>query len=441
MKARSRIGIRDVRALAPGEIVWDGSVTGFGARRQASSTVTYVLKYRTKEGRQRFHKIGLHSSPWTPEMARNEATRLLGDVIKGGDPGIDRVVSRSVTTVAELCDQYLAEAEAGRLLTRRKIAKKESTLISDRGRIARHIKPILGRMTVAAVMADDVEAMMHSISEGITAATTKTKPRGVSVVRGGRGVATRTVGLLGAIFTYAVRKKFRVDNPVRGVMRFADGRRERRLTDQEYRAIGTALENAAIEDMRAAVIAATKFIILTGWRRGEVLGLKWSEIDLDRRTARLTDTKTGFSMRALPTVACTVLRTLDQTGDLAFPNKVGKVMVGYRKSWLKIAKLGDLPGDITPHVLRHSFASLAGDFGYSEATIATLIGHKGHSITSRYVHTADAVLLAAVDAVANATWKLMAQHNLNSGSDQAQPRLRLDRPDIGSAMWDEITSL
>src|SRR6202162_2485971 len=140
-------------------------------------------------------------------------------------------------------------------------------------------------------------------------------------------------------------------------------------------------------------------------------------------------------------VACTVLRTLDRTGDLVFPNKVGEIMVGYRKSWLKLAKLGDLPGDITPHVLRHSFASLAGDLGYSEVTIATLIGHKGHSITSRYVHTADAVLLAAVDAVANATWKLMGQPNLKSNSDQTQPRLRPDRPDIGSAVWDGITSL
>jgi integrase len=441
MRVSSRIGIRDVRALAPGEIVWDGSVTGFGARRQTGTMVTYVLKYRTKEGRQRFHKIGLHGSPWTPETARNEAIRLLGDIIKGGDPGADKVVSRSAMTMAELCDLYLAEAESGRLLTRRKIAKKESTLISDRGRIARHIKPILGRMTVVAVTADDVESMMHAISEGTTAATTKTKPRGVSVVRGGRGVATRTVGLLGAIFTYAIRKKFRADNPVRGVMRFADGRRQRRLTDLEYRAIGTAFENAVVEDMRKEVIAATKFMILTGWRRGEVLGLRWSDIDLDRRTARLTDTKTGFSMRALPTVACTVLRTLDQIGDLAFPNKVGEIMVGYRKSWLKIAKLGNLPGAITPHVLRHSFASLAGDLGYSEGTIATLIGHKGHSITSRYVHTADAVLLAAVDAVANATWKLMGQPNLNLASDQPQPRLQSDQHRHRSAMWDEITSL
>jgi hypothetical protein len=92
-------------------------------------------------------------------------------------------------------------------------------------------------------------------------------------------------------------------------------------------------------------------------------------------------------------------------------------------------------------VPRHSFASLAGDLGYSEATIATLIGHKGHSITSRYVHTADTVLLAAVDAVADRTMKLMAQPNLKSESDQAQPQLQSDRHRHGSAMWDGITSL
>jgi integrase len=62
---------------------------------------------------------------------------------------------------------------------------------------------------------------------------------------------------------------------------------------------------------------------------------------------------------------------------------------------------------VTPHVLRHSFASLAGDLGYSEPTIAALIGHKGHTVTSRYVHAADAVLLAAADAVADRTRALL----------------------------------
>jgi integrase len=64
---------------------------------------------------------------------------------------------------------------------------------------------------------------------------------------------------------------------------------------------------------------------------------------------------------------------------------------------------------VTPHTLRHSFASLASDLGYSEPTVATLIGHKGHSITSRYVHAADEVLLAAADAVADRTLTLMGE--------------------------------
>jgi integrase len=63
---------------------------------------------------------------------------------------------------------------------------------------------------------------------------------------------------------------------------------------------------------------------------------------------------------------------------------------------------------VTPHTLRHSFASLAGDIGYSETTIAALVGHKGRSITSRYIHSADAILLAAADAVADRTLALMA---------------------------------
>jgi integrase len=84
-------------------------------------------------------------------------------------------------------------------------------------------------------------------------------------------------------------------------------------------------------------------------------------------------------------------------------------MTGFPKFWAKIAELGELPADVTPHTLRHSYASLAGDLGFSEPTIAALIGHRGHSITSRYVHTADAILLAAADAVANRTSDLMGE--------------------------------
>jgi integrase len=158
-----------------------------------------------------------------------------------------------------------------------------------------------------------------------------------------------------------------------------------------------------------------RFLALTGWRSGEALALRWNAVDLARRTATLsattsTDTKTGRSVRPLSHAACDVLRRLAKTGPLVFPATRGDgLMSGFRKLWNKIAALGALPADVTPHVLRHSFASLAGDLGYSEPTIAALIGHKGQTVTSRYVHAADAVLLAAADAVARRTVELMGE--------------------------------
>jgi hypothetical protein len=82
---------------------------------------------------------------------------------------------------------------------------------------------------------------------------------------------------------------------------------------------------------------------------------------------------------------------------------------------------------------RSDFASLAAHLSYNEPTISSLLGHRTHRGTSRYVHSADTVLVAAADAVAHATMNLMA-------SDQAQPQLR-DRRRDGSVVWDEFTVL
>jgi integrase len=410
---RKRIGLREVRALPPGQTIWDAAVPGFGARRQRGTIVAYVLKYRTTEGRQRWHSIGRHGAPWTPDTAREEALRLLGRVVSGADPAADKQAKRRAETVTELCDLYWSDATAGKLLTRRGAAKKSSTLLSDGGRIERHIKPLLGLMKVGAVTRADVTNFMHAVASGKTAARKATgKKRGVSNVRGGRGVAARTVGLLGAIFSYAVEHGMRADNPVRGVKRPADGRRKRRLTDDEYPALGAALRQAG-DTIWPPAVRCTRFLALSGWRSGEALALSWQNVDLARRTAILPDTKSGESMRPLSNAACDVLRDAStaNVGGLVFPPTRGDGhMTGFRKMFDRVAKLGDLPPDVTPHVLRHSFASLAADLGYSEPTIGTLIGHKGQTITSRYVHSADAVLLAAADVVANETALRMGDH-------------------------------
>jgi Arm DNA-binding domain len=183
----TRIGLREVRALKPGETIWDAALPGLGARRQRGEAIAFILYYRTAQGRQRWYTIGRFGAPWTPETARREAKRLLGAVAGGGDPAAERRAKRNAKTVAELCDLYLADAEAGRLVTRRRVPKKPSTLLTDRGRIAHHIKPLLGRRTVAAVTHGDVKRFMHDVAEGRTAGRHKTGRRGLARVQGGRG--------------------------------------------------------------------------------------------------------------------------------------------------------------------------------------------------------------------------------------------------------------
>lgn len=424
---RKPIGLREVRALAPNGEVWDGGtegVAGFGARRQRSEAIAYVVMYRTREGRLRRYTIGRHGAPWTPETARKEARRVLGAVAEGDDPAAVKRERREAATVAELCDLYLADAEAGRLLTRRGMAKKASTLATDRGRVLRHIKPLLGTRKVPAVTREDVERFMHAVAEGETAQRTKTgRKRGLANVRGGKGTASRTLGLLGAIFAYAERKQMIDHNPVRGVIRYADGKRERRLSDLEYAAFAKGLAKAAElppprQDGKPAkatvwpsAVAAARFLALTGWRSGEALALRWGMVDLARRVARLPDTKTGESVRPLSAAACDVLRAAGPgaADALVFPPSRGKgTMSGFAKMFGRIVKAGGLPADVTPHVLRHSFSSLANDLGFTEATIGMLVGHKGGGTTRGYIHGADDVLLAAADRIAGATLRKMA---------------------------------
>ena len=119
-------------------------------------------------------------------MAREEAKRVLGQVTQGEDPAKTKSSKRKVSTVSILCDLYIKTAEAGGLLTRKKIPKKLSTLEGDRGRIERHIKPLLGSLPVPAVTSLDIDDFMHAVAAGKTAARIKTtKKRGLARVRGG----------------------------------------------------------------------------------------------------------------------------------------------------------------------------------------------------------------------------------------------------------------
>src|SRR3546814_6598474 len=79
------------------------------------------------------------------------------------DPADDRQRERDGLTIGQVCDWYLTEAEAGRLLGRKRTPIKVSTLAMDRSRIESHIRPLIGRRKVAAIRLPDIEAMQHDI--------------------------------------------------------------------------------------------------------------------------------------------------------------------------------------------------------------------------------------------------------------------------------------
>jgi integrase len=143
---------------------------------------------------------------------------------------------------------------------------------------------------------------------------------------------------------------------------------------------------------------------VTGWRSGEARLLKWSELDLDRRIATLGDTKSGQSVRPLSAAAIEIIqRQPKNESEYVFPLQHGQPINKLSHHWddLRMAK------DVIPHTLRHSLASLAADLGLADNTIAGLLGHKGKTITSRYLHLGDKALLDASDLVANETLRLM----------------------------------
>ncbi len=277
-------------------VIWDDELPGFGLRVFSSGKRSYVIQYRIR-GRSRRYTIGLHGA-WAPETARREAKVQLGRVAGGDDPVEDRKLDHKAITVKELCTRYLADLQAGLILGKGGRPKKASTIVTDTGRIERHIIPLIGTRRVKDLTKTDINKVLKDIMAGKTRASVKTKKlRGKAIVRGGAGTATRTVGLLGGILTYAVEAGIIESNPAHGIRKPKDNVRKRRLSETEYRILGGMLHAAAKQEKYATIVDIVRQIALTGSRRSEMIGLKWTEADTEASCLRLED-----SRRANPSV-------------------------------------------------------------------------------------------------------------------------------------------
>lgn len=384
----SKVGVKVREAF-----VWDKELRGFGVQVMPSGLKSFVIQFRTRDGRVRrsvFGRFGL----MTVEEARDLAHDKLVAVSKGIDPVAADTETGDRIAVAELCDWYLADAEAGRILGRRQRPIKASTLAMDRSRIESHIKPLLGRRQVGALKLGDIEAAQADVAAGKTAKA-RTGSRG-GTITGGEGVASRTLSTMHAILEHAVRVGKIPSNPAKGVRRLANPPRERRLSRAEIERLGKTMREAAYDGEHPTGLAAIRFLLLSGFRRMEGLAAERPWLDEDAGAIRFPDTKSGAQIRILGQAAVDLLLDQPKTkSSFFFPADWGDGhFVGVVRVLDRVCAMARLE-DVTPHTLRHTFASLAGDLGFSELTIAALLGHSARGVTQRYVHIDEALRMAA----------------------------------------------
>jgi integrase len=385
----SKVGVQGSYSFA-----WDRELRGFGVQVMPSGLKSFVIQYRNAEGRSRRMVIGRYGLK-TVEEARRKARTLLGQVADGIDPLEVGEKTGDTVTIAEVCDWYLAEAKAGRIIGRRRRPIKPSTLRMDESRIEAHIKPLLGKRQVRALKLGDIEGAQADIVAGKTA-----KPRVGSrggATLGGEGVASRCMSTLHAVLEHAVRLGKIDRNPAKGVRRLASTPRDRRLTRSDLVKLGQAIRAAEAESEHPTALAAIRFLLLTGFRRMEGLALQRAWLNDEEGSIRFPDTKTGPQLRVIGWAAVELLLARPQVGTSPyfFPADWGEGhFIGLVRVLDRVCAKAQLEG-VTPHTLRHTFASVAGDLGFSELTIAALLGHAARGVTQRYVHIDEAVRMAA----------------------------------------------
>jgi integrase len=357
------------------KVAWDDAVRGFGVRVTAGGSRSFILNYRRKlDGKER--RITIGSFPdWSVVAAREEAKRLKREIDGGADPIGEQEESRAAPAMADLCARFLEDYVP---------RKSPATQRDYRQQIATDILPTLGEMKVAAVTFADVDGLHRKIS--------KRAPTH----------ANRVAALLSRMFTMAVRWGMRSDNPVKGIERNAEGKRQRYASSAELARLSEALTE--LPDQGAA--NAVRLLLLTGARRGEVLAAKWSDFDLEAgvwtKPASTTKQKKTHTVPLSDATRQLLTEMQAQANDDAvylFPARFTPHRLDIDDAWAALRKAATIP-DVRLHDLRHTYASVLASAGLSLPVIGALLGHATPVTTHRYAHLFDDPLRQATERAA-----------------------------------------
>lgn len=392
-----KLNKRSVDSLLPPSkgqaVLWDTEVRGYGVRVLPSGTKTFILQYRNPEGIQRRINIGRYGV-LTVDQARDQAKLFLASVIQGEDPADETRRARKGMTVAEMCEWYLTEARAGNILGRMNRPIKASSLDMDESRIKTHIIPLLGKRVVAQLSVADVEQMQSDVKNGKTAKA-RTGGRGGQAT-GGAGVASRCLGTLQAIIGHAKHKGLLAAHPTQGAKKLASTKRTRRLSVAEIETLGKAIAFAERNHENPVALGVLKTLLLTGYRREEAQAMQRSWVNAAGGFVSFPDTKGGAQVRAIGPAALKIVQSQPEIlgNPYVFASETGAGPYTAVSSCLdRVCKLAGISG-VTPHTLRHTFGSIAGELGFSELTIRAMLGHASQNVTQDYIHIDEALKLA-----------------------------------------------
>jgi integrase len=393
VEKKIKISKASVDAAKPREkryTLWDSTLGGFGLVVAPTGLKSFVLRYRAKHkfAPKQFVSLGRYGVV-TPDEARRKAIALLGQVANGDDPAFEgQHAKRTAVTPGEVCDRFLRDHV--------KAKRKRATYALYNHAIESRIRPAFGNRHILKVSKQEV-AQFHvgMLDKAVT--------------------ANRCIAVLAAIYSWAGRTGIIAEgfNPATRIEKFKETPKDRYLTMSEITRLGSALKHAEEFGFEYAfdpskpkakhgakpgerqvffsphAIAAIRLLMLTGCRRGEILNLRWKEVDLERGMLHLPDSKTGRKVVLLGESAISIIKSLPRLGEYVIVGAdPDKPRVDLKRPWDAIKEKADLK-DLRLHDLRHSFASVGAGAGLGLPIIGKLLGHTQSRTTERYAHLAD----------------------------------------------------
>jgi integrase len=337
---------------------FDSDLAGFGIRISYGGRRTWFAMYRHARTRRRM-TLGTYPAV-TLADARKKAKAAIGQASDGKDPAGERRAQLEVGTVKQLVGRYIED-----------YAKEHKrSWKNDKRMLEQEIVPTLGRMRLPDVTRRDVKAVLKAITK-----------------RGAPVVANRTHEVVRKMFNYAIDEELIAANPAARIQRNAESSRERVLTNDEIRALWGALDAEG-----APIAAVLRLLLITAQREGEVSTMSWSDIDFEERwwTIPAERAKNGLAHRVfLSDQALRVLEPLrlkPKHKVWVFPRRVGEGPATRNliaKPLLDIRRVAKL-GDIRPHDLRRTAASLMTGMGISRLAVAKILNHVEGGVTAVY---------------------------------------------------------